>query len=164
MDQLTNLKRTHDTITTLVAPAARQGGTTNAPSGGVRLARGLDAPTSGVRLVRGLDAPSGEVRLARGLNTPSSEVRLARGLNAPSARTASLEGTCTHVVHAPASRVRAFNALTPQDARHDPDTLGNHVPALFHLLPREGHPCHCVALCDEASVSSVTLCRLPPYG
>jgi hypothetical protein len=57
-DQLTNLKRTRDAIMTLVAPAARQGGTTNAPSGGVRFARGLDAP-------------SGEVRLARGLNTPS---------------------------------------------------------------------------------------------
>jgi hypothetical protein len=80
----------HDTITTLVAPAARQGGTADTPSGGVRLARGLDAPTSGVRLAGGLNAPSGKVRLARGLNTP------------PPARTASLEGTCTHVVPAPA--------------------------------------------------------------
>jgi hypothetical protein len=79
----------HDTITTLVAPAARQGGTADAPAGGVRLARGLDAPTSGVRLARGLNAPSGEDHLAR-------------GLNATSARTASLEGTCRHVVPAPA--------------------------------------------------------------
>jgi hypothetical protein len=51
----------------------------NAPSGEVRLARGLDAPSGEVRLARGLDAPSGEVRLSRGLNAPSGEVRLARG-------------------------------------------------------------------------------------
>jgi hypothetical protein len=140
----------HNTITTLVAPAARQGGTADAPSSGVRLARGIDAPTSGARLARGLNAPSGEVRLTR-------------GLNAPSAKTAPLEGTRMHVVHALAP-VRAFNALTPQDARHDPDTPGNRVPALFHRLPGGGHPRHCVALCDEARVSSATLCRLPPYG
>jgi hypothetical protein len=145
-----NLKHMHDTSTTLVAPAARQGGTVDAPSSGVRLARGLDGPMSKVRLARGLNAPSGEVRLARGLNTPS-------------AGTASLEGTCTHIVHAPAP-VYAFNALTPQDARRDPDTPGNRVPALFHQLHGEGHPRHYVALCDEAGVSSVTLCRLPLYG
>jgi hypothetical protein len=63
-------------ITTLLAPAARQGSTA--------------------------DAPSGEVRLARGLNAPTSRVHLARGLNTPSARTASLEGTRTHVIPAPA--------------------------------------------------------------
>jgi hypothetical protein len=172
-----NLKHTHDTITTLVAPAARQGGTTNAPSGGVRLARGLDAPTSGVRLVRGLDAPSGEVRLARGLKRPLGrgpprsraqhplgEVRLARGLNAPSGEVRLARG---HLhAHRPCSCpcVRAFNALTPRDAHHDPDAPENRVPALFHQLPREGHPRHCVALCGEAGVSRVTLCRLPPYG
>jgi hypothetical protein len=171
-----NLKHTRDAITTLVALVAYQGGTTNAPSGGVRLVRGLDAPTSGVRLVRGLDTPSGKVCLARGFNTPSGEVRLARGLNTPSARSASLEGSAPpwqgrlargHL-HArrPRSypRVRAFNALTPQDVRHDPDTPGNHVPTLFYQLPGEGHPHHYVALCDEAGVSSVTLCRLPPHG
>jgi hypothetical protein len=72
-----------------VAPAACRGGMADTPSGEVCLARGLNAP-------------SGEVHLARELNAPSGEVRLARGLNAPSARTASLEGTCTHVVPAPA--------------------------------------------------------------
>jgi hypothetical protein len=61
-------------------------------------------------------------------------------------------------------RVQAFNALTPQDARHNPGTPGNRVPALFHQLPGGGHPHRCVTLCDEAGVSSVTLCRLPPYG
>jgi hypothetical protein len=93
-----NLKHAHDTITTLVAPAAHQGGTA--------------------------DAPSGEVRLARGLNARSGEVRLARGhLHARRPRSYP--------------RVRAFNALTPQDARHDPDAPGNHAPALFHRLPRK---------------------------
>jgi hypothetical protein len=76
-------------ITTLVVPAARQGGAADAPSGEVRLARGLNTP-------------SGRVRLAREPDAPSGRVRLARGLNAPSAKTASLEGTCTHDVPAPA--------------------------------------------------------------
>jgi hypothetical protein len=133
------------------------------PSSKVRLARGLRAPSGGVRLPRGLNEPSRRVRLARGLSAPSGGVRLARGLNTPSARTVSLEGTCTHVVRAPAP-VRAFYALTPQDARHDPDTPENRVPALFHRLPGGGYPRHYVALCDEARVSSATLCRLPQYG
>jgi hypothetical protein len=81
---------------------ARQGGTAERPSSKFHLARGLRAPSGVVRLARGLDAPSGGVRLARGLNTPSGGVRLARGLNALSARTVSLEGTCTHIVHDPA--------------------------------------------------------------
>jgi hypothetical protein len=141
----------HDTIMTLVAPAARQGGTADDPSGGVRLARGLDAPISRTRLGRGLNTPSGEVRLARGLDTPSGEVRLTRGhLHARRPR------SCP--------RVRAFNATTPQDARQDLDTPGNRVPVLFHRLPGGGHPRHCVALCDEAGVSPVTLRRLLPGG
>jgi hypothetical protein len=66
-------------ITTLVAPAARQGGVADAPSGEVCLTRGLNAPSGRVRLARGLNAPSGEDRLAREPNAPSGEVRLARG-------------------------------------------------------------------------------------
>jgi hypothetical protein len=94
-----NLKHTPDTIMTLVAPAARQGGTADDPSGGVRLARGLGTSTSGVHLARGLNTPSGEVRLARGLKAPSGEVRLARGhLHTRRPR------SCP--------RVWAFNALT----------------------------------------------------
>jgi hypothetical protein len=134
-----------------VAPAARQGGTADTRSGEVRLARGLNTPSGEVRLARGLNATSGEVRLARGLNAHSGKVRLARGHQ--------------HARH-PRScpRVRAFNAPTPQDVRHDPDTPGNHAPLLFHQLPWEGHPCHCVALCGEAGVSPVTLRRLLLYG
>jgi hypothetical protein len=136
-----NLKHTHDTITTVVAPAARQGGTADDPSGGVRLARGLDAPTSRTHLTRRLNASSGEVRLARGLNAPSGEVRHVRGLNAPSARTASLEGTCTHVIHVPAPvyghlmlRLHKTHATTltcPGIAsrRCFTDSLGKAIPA-----------------------------------
>jgi hypothetical protein len=36
--------------------------------------------------------------------------------------------------------VRVFNALSLQDARHDPDTPGNHAPALFHRLPGKAIP------------------------
>jgi hypothetical protein len=125
-------------ITTLVAPAARQGGTVDTPSGEVRLARGLNAPLGEVRLARGLNAPSGEVRLARG----HQHARRPR--------------SCP--------RVRAFNAPTPQDARHDPDTHGNHAPVLFHQLPGEDHPRRRVALCSEAGVSPVTLRCLLLYG
>jgi hypothetical protein len=82
---------------------------------------------------------------------PSGRVHLARGH--PHAR---CPRSCP--------RIQALNALTPQDAHHDFGTPGNHVPALFHQLPGGGHPCRCVALCGKAGVSSMTLCRLPPYG
>jgi hypothetical protein len=150
-DQLTHLKHMHDATAILVAPAARQGGTAGCPSSEVRLARGLDAPSGEFRLAGGLNAPSGGVRLARGINTPSGGVCLARG---------HLHARCPRSC----PRVRAFNALTSQDARRDLGTPGNRVPALFHQLPGGGHPRRCVALCGEAGVSSVTLCRLPPYG
>jgi hypothetical protein len=43
--------------------------------------------------------------------------------------------------------------------------LGNPAPALFYQPPALcGHLRHCVTLCDEASVNSVTLCHPPPYG
>jgi hypothetical protein len=69
---------------------------------------------------------SSEVHLARGLSTPSGGVRLARGHPH-----ACCPRSCP--------RVRAFNALTPQDAHHDSDTPGNHAPVLFRQLPR-GNP------------------------
>jgi hypothetical protein len=122
-----NLKHAHDTITTLVAPAAHQGGTANAPSGEARLARGLNALSGRVRLARGLNAPSSKVRDARGPGAPSGEVRLARG---------HLNARRPHSY----PRLRAFNALTPQDAHHDPDTPGNHALALFHRLPGKAIP------------------------
>jgi hypothetical protein len=125
-------KHMHDTITTLVAPAARQGGTADDPSGGVRLARGLDAPTSRTRLARGLDAPSGEVHLAQGLDTPSGEVRLVRGLNTPSGEVRLARGHLHARSPRSCPRVLAFNAPTLQDTHHDPDTPGNRVPVLFH--------------------------------
>jgi hypothetical protein len=129
----------HDT--TLVAPAARQGGTAERPSSKVRLARGLHASSGEVRLARSLDAPSGEVRLARGLNPPpSGGVRLAQSLNTPLGGVRLARGRLhTRYPHS-CPRVRAFNALTPQDTRHNPGTPGNRVPALLHQLPGGGHP------------------------
>jgi hypothetical protein len=151
----------HNTTTTPVAPAARQGGATERPSSKARLARGSRAPSGEVRLSRGLNAPSGEVRLARGISTPSSGVCLARGPNTPSGGVRLARGHLHARCPRSCPRVRAFNALTPQDARRDPVTPGNRVPALFHQLPGGGHPRRCVG---KAGVSSVTLCRLPPYG
>jgi hypothetical protein len=58
--------------------------------------------------------------------------------------------------------VQAFNALTRQSSaimrlgitprRYNANSLGG------------THPRHCGGLCDMASVSSVALCRLLPYG
>jgi hypothetical protein len=66
------------------------------------------------------------------------------------------ERTCSH------TWVRAFNALTQQSRtitrlgitprRYSANSLG------------EAHPRHCGGLCDEAGVSSVTLCRPLLYG
>jgi hypothetical protein len=135
-----NLKHVHDTITTLVAPTARQGGTANAPSGEVRLAQGLNAPSGRIRLAQGINAPSGEVRLARGLSAPSGEVRLAREPSAPSGKVRLARGHLRARRPRSCPPLRALNALTPQDARHDPDTPGNHAPTLFHRLPGKAIP------------------------
>jgi hypothetical protein len=108
---------------------------------------------SGTPLESGLPRSRAQRPLRRGpprsrAQRPLDEVRPARGhLHALRPR------SCP--------RVWAFNALTPQDARHDRDTPGNRVPALFHRLPGGGHPRHCVTLCDETRVSPVTLCRQP---
>jgi hypothetical protein len=95
-----------DTTTTLVAPAACQGGTAECPSSKVRLARGLRAPSGEVRLTRGLNTPSGEVRSLEALTIvdPRAGSASLEGSTPPPprARSASLEGTCTHDVHAPA--------------------------------------------------------------
>jgi hypothetical protein len=160
-NQLTHLKHMHDTTATLVAPAARQGGTAERPSSEVRLARGIDAPSK-VCLARGLRTPSGGVRLARGLNAPSGGVRLTRGLNAPSSGVRLTRGPLHARCPRSCPRVRAFNALTPQDARRDFGTPGNRVPVLFHQLPGGGHPRRCVALCGEASVMSHPIFRRKP--
>jgi hypothetical protein len=113
-----------------VAPAARQGGTANPPSGEVCLARRLNAP------------------LGRGPPHLRAQRPLRRG--PPRSRAPA----CSHRPRS-CPRVQAFNALTPQDARHDPDTPRNHAPVLFHRLPGEGLPRHCVTLCDETGVSPV---------
>jgi hypothetical protein len=176
-NQLTHLKHTHDATAIVVSPAARQGGTVERSSSKVRLARGIDAPRvrsaslesyaplragsasleastlprAGSASPEGRTPPRAGSASPEGPNAPSSGVRLARE---------TLPARCPRSC----PRVRAFNALTPQDARRDFGTPGNRVPALFHQLPGGSHPCRCATLCGEAGVSSVTLCRLPPYG
>jgi hypothetical protein len=86
----------------------------------------LTPPRRGPPRSRAQPRSSSKVRLARGLSTPSGGVRLARGH--PHTR---CPRSCP--------RVRAFNALTPQDARHNSDTPRNHAPVLFRQLPR-GNP------------------------
>jgi hypothetical protein len=54
-NQFVHLTRMHSTDTTLVAPAARQDDTVGAPSSEVHLAQGPYAPSGGVRLARGLN-------------------------------------------------------------------------------------------------------------
>jgi hypothetical protein len=154
----------NDTTATLVAPAARQGGTAGRPSSEVRLARGLDAPSGEFRLARGLNAPSGGSTSPEGSTPPLGRgpprSRVQRPLGEDRLTRGYLHARCPRSC----PRVRAFNALTPQDAHRDLGTPVNRIPALYHQLPGGGHLRRCVALCGEAGVSSVTLCRLPLYG
>jgi hypothetical protein len=55
--QLTHLKHMHDMTATLVAPAARQGGTAERPLSKVSLARGTDAPRIRSALLEGYAPP-----------------------------------------------------------------------------------------------------------
>jgi hypothetical protein len=133
-----NLKHVHDTITTLAALAARQGGTTERP-----LERGL---------------PRSRAECPLGWGPPRSRAARPLGWGLPRSRAPSSTAPPLLLTRA------GINALTPQDARHDPDAPGNHASALLHRIPEEGHPRHCVTLCGEAGVSSVTRCRLLLYG
>jgi hypothetical protein len=81
-------------------------------------------------------------------HAPSSGFRLARGL--------PHERNCSHM------RVRAFNALTQQSRAIT--RLGITPRRCFANSLGEAHPRHCGGLCDEAGVSSVTLCRPLLYG
>jgi hypothetical protein len=150
-------------------PRSPPGQHSGRPSSEVRLARGIDAPSGEDRLARGLYAPSGGVPLARGLNlAPRARSASLEGQASPRAGSASLDGTHTRVARAPArtcscTRVRAFNALTPQDRAPTLTRLGI-TPRRCSANSLEGtHPRRCSALCGKAGVSSVTLCRLPSY-
>jgi hypothetical protein len=116
-------------------------------------------PRAGSASLEGSTRPSSKVRLARGLSTPSGGVRCARGLprTHPPRISRAVTRTYSH------TRVRAFNALT-QEGRATTLTRLGIMPRRCFANSRGGHPCHCSALCGEASVSSVTLCRMPPYG
>jgi hypothetical protein len=114
-DQLANSKHAHDAITVLVPPVARQGGTAEHLLSKLRLARGLRAPSGGVRLARGLNAlPRAESASFEASTHPRARSALIEALTPlgrgpprsraqrPHGRDRLTEGTCTHVVHAPA--------------------------------------------------------------
>jgi hypothetical protein len=119
-------------------------------------------------------APSSKVRLARGL-TPHLERGLPRSrAHAPSSRLpprsrvlaslerAPLRSRFPHEHTCSCTRVRAFNALTRQSCA---TTRLGITPRRRSANPLGGaHPHHCGELCDEAGVSSVTLCRPLLYG
>jgi hypothetical protein len=91
----------------------------------------------------------------------------------PRAGSVSLEGSCSLERAPPRSRfahehtysrtrIRAFNALTRQSCAI---TRLGITPRRCSANSLEGaHPRHCGGLCDEAGVSSVTLCRPLLYG
>jgi hypothetical protein len=146
-------------------------------------------PRAGFASFEGWTLPRAESASFEASTLPRAKSASLEPLTPPRARSASLEGSTPPQRGPPRSRAQrplgrdrlarghlharrprsypcvwAFNALTPQDTRHDPDTPRNRVPALFYQLPGECHPHHFVALCDEAGVSSVILCRLPLHG
>jgi hypothetical protein len=103
-----------------VAPAARQGGTAGCPLG-----RG--PPRSRVKRSLGRGLPSSRAQRPLGQGPPRSRAKRPLGRGPPRSMAPARS-------RRPRSypRVRAFNALTPQDARHDPYTPGN---------PRRCQPC-----------------------
>jgi hypothetical protein len=126
---------------------------------------GRTPPQAKLRLARGLDAPAGDTpprsRAMRTLVRDSASLE-ARVGPPPQARdpapTPSTRALNDLAHRAPRSRANPRHAgpLTPP---------GNPTPALFHRPPALcGHPRHCTTPCSKASVNSVTLCHLLPYG
>jgi hypothetical protein len=105
---------------TLVAPAARRDITTDAPRVRSASLKGQILPRARSTSLEALAPPRAGSTSLEG-STPLIEVRSAslEGRATPRAGSASLEGTHARISHAPAricsrTRVRAFNALTPQ--------------------------------------------------
>jgi hypothetical protein len=94
--------------------------------------------------LEGWTPPRAKLRLLEGYAHPRAGLRLARGL--PWAR------------H-PTPPTGALNAVT---RRGRPGQ--EQISALFRQPSSRGHLRHCTALCDKASVNSVTLCHPLPYG
>jgi hypothetical protein len=130
-----NTKYTHNTIHAVVAPAAHRSGPAKRP------------------LERGPPRSRAQTPLERG--PPRSKARAALERGPPRSRFTH-ERTCSRM------RVRAFNALTQQSCA---TTRLGITPRCCSTNSLGGaHPHHCGGLCDEAGVSSVTLCRPLLYG
>jgi hypothetical protein len=143
-----NARCTHNAIHAAVAPVAHRSGPAKRP-----LERG--PPPSRAH------AASNEVRLAQGITPPLKQgpprsrvpASLERG---PPRSRFPHERTCS------CTRVLAFNALTQQSRATT--RLGITPRRYFANSLGEAHSHHCGELCDEAGVSSVTLCRPLLYG
>jgi hypothetical protein len=138
-----NAKYTHNTIHAAVAPAAHRSGPAKRP-----LERGLPRSRAHAALEQGPPRSRVPASLERGPPRSRLPAFLERG--PPRSR---LPHERTHS----RTRVRAFNALTQQ----------SRATTRLGIMPRrcstnsleEAHPHHCGEPCDEAGVSSVTLCR-----
>jgi hypothetical protein len=132
----------------------------NAPSSGFRLAEGLTSPRAGSTSLEGprlLRADSALLEGSRPLERVLPRLRVPASLErAPPRSRLPHERTCSR------ARVRAFNALTQQSRAIT--RLGIRPRRCSAKSLGEAHPRHCGGLCDEAGVSSVTLCRPLPYG
>jgi hypothetical protein len=143
-----NTKYAHNTIHAAVAPAARRSGPAKRP-----LERGPPCSRAHAALEGGPPRSRVPASLERG--PPRSRVPASLERGPPRSRLPH-ERTCSR------TRVRAFNALTRQSC----------ATTRLGITPRRcsanslggAHPRHCGGLCDEAGVSSVTLCRPLLYG
>jgi hypothetical protein len=165
--------RRHHTETPLRLRAGRPLGRNSASL------EGRMPPRARLRLARGPDAPSGETpprsragcplgrnsALLEARTPPRAELRLARGQYG-----STTTGPRRHT-HSPDQSIKCSGALRTPGSRANPRHAGplipprNPTPALFRQTPVLcGHPRHCTVLCGKASVNSVTLCRLLPYG
>jgi hypothetical protein len=143
-----NTKYTRNTIHAVVAPAAHRNGPAKRP-----LERGSPRSRACTTLER--SPPRSRVPATLEWSPPRSRVPATLERSPPRSKFPH-ERTCSR------TRVRAFNALAQQIR----------AATRLGITPRrcsanslgEAHPHHCGELCDEAGVSSVTLCRPLLYG
>jgi hypothetical protein len=143
-----NAKYTHNTIHAAVAPAAHRSGPAKRPH-----ERGPPRSRAHATLEWGPPRSRAHAALERGPLCSRVPASLERG---PPRSRFPHERTCSRM------RVRAFNALTRQSRA---TTRLGITPQRCSANSLGGaHPHHCGELCDEAGVSSVTLCRPLLYG
>jgi hypothetical protein len=146
---------THNTAHAAMARWPTRAAQQGAPSSKVHLARGLTSPRAGFASLedsRPLERAPPRTRAHVPLERAPPRSRVLASLErAPPRSRLPHRRTCSR------NRVREFNALTQQ----------SRAITRLGITPRrcsanslgEAHPRHYGGLCDEAGVSSVTLCR-----